>query len=231
MGLFPASRKKTRTVFTFRLLEHFDVSNLEAKVPAYIYYNCLIRLTSNPSLRRRSGHPYVNPVGEIPAGQLGLFCAACPQPDINLLDDWKDDPEKWKYMPTLLADDNFKQHHLAMKHDFDNVALNDGLAYMVAHKRFQAYMSEAPTAKAAIRSHFPPLLLISISNTQTVISVWQSAIYDKRRKLQKRIDESHRDSSVYLPPLGDDSLHPNDRLDDSQWEFEDEDGSVSMPGS
>ncbi|KAK7678352.1 hypothetical protein QCA50_018701 [Cerrena zonata] len=170
MGLFPASRKKTRTAFTFGLLEHFDISNLEGKVSAYTYYNCLIRLTSNvfpktvPNryrelmrasrqwrdlmLRRRAGHPFVIPDAEISPGGLALFCPTCPQPGVNLPENWKDDPKQWKYMPTLLADGNFKQDHLAMKNGFDDVALNDGLAYMVSRKRFDAYITEAPIVKA-----------------------------------------------------------------------------------
>ncbi|KAK7680021.1 hypothetical protein QCA50_016967 [Cerrena zonata] len=166
MGLFPASRQKTRTAFTFRVLEHFDISNLEGKVSATTYYNSIARFTSNLfpknvpnryrelmralrqwrdlTLRRRAGHPYIDQEAAISPGGLALFCATCPQPEVNLPDDWKEDDKTWKYVPTLLADGNFKQDHIAMKNDFDDVALNDGLAYMVARKRFDEYLSEAP---------------------------------------------------------------------------------------
>ena len=43
-------------------------------------------------------------------------------------------------MRTLLGDGNFKQDHLTMKDDFDNVSLSDSLGYMVDKYWFEAYM-------------------------------------------------------------------------------------------
>lgn len=48
-------------------------------------------------------------------------------------------------MRTLVADGNFKQDHIAMKHDSDDVALSDGLGYMVGRKEFDRYMDVATT--------------------------------------------------------------------------------------
>ena len=50
-------------------------------------------------------------------------------------------------MRTILGDGNFKQDHLAMKNDFDDVSLNDGLGYMVARKPFESYINHALTLK------------------------------------------------------------------------------------
>lgn len=116
MGLFPSSMKRTRTVFTFRLLEDFHLSNMEGKVSAFKYYSKLQRLTSNafPSMvtdryrellralrqwrdiraRQRAGVPFEPEDSEIPLGGLGLFCAACPQPDVNLPQDWMADSNR-----------------------------------------------------------------------------------------------------------------------------------------
>lgn len=116
MGLFPSSMKKTRTVFTFRLLEDFHISNMEGKVSAFKYYGKLRRLTSNafPSMvtdryrellralrqwrdirsRQRAGVPFEPEGSEVPLGGLGLFCAACPQPDVNLPKNWETDPNR-----------------------------------------------------------------------------------------------------------------------------------------
>ena len=107
---FPASFDNIKTAFTFRCLDDFRLSNLECKTSAYQYFQRLRRLT-NPAfpnsvpnryaeLRRVSrqwrnlklrkwfgfGHR-----PEVPGpGQMALFCAACPQPDINLPADWKE---------------------------------------------------------------------------------------------------------------------------------------------
>lgn len=44
-GLFPATFKRVRTAFTFRVLDDFRLDNLESKTSAYHYYNKLRRLT------------------------------------------------------------------------------------------------------------------------------------------------------------------------------------------
>ncbi|KAK7681433.1 hypothetical protein QCA50_015525 [Cerrena zonata] len=162
MGLYPASRKQTRTVFTFEALDDYDLENLETKASAAKHYDKLIRLTANafPSMvpkryrellriarewrnlksRQRAGYAY-SPADVIPAGGLALFCPTCPQPGVNLPEDWRDDPDKKKYMRTLLADGNFKQDHLVMKYDEDDVPLSDGHGYMVTKAPFDTYLS------------------------------------------------------------------------------------------
>ena len=47
MGLYHSTTAHTRTAFTFRVLEDFDLSNLEGKVTALKYYDKLKRLTFN----------------------------------------------------------------------------------------------------------------------------------------------------------------------------------------
>lgn len=44
-GLFPATFKRVRTAFTFRVLDDFRLDNLESKTSAYHYYNKLRHLT------------------------------------------------------------------------------------------------------------------------------------------------------------------------------------------
>lgn len=47
-------------------------------------------------------------------------------------------------MRTLVTDGNFKQDHLAMKNDYNDVALSDGLGYMVSRKQFDQYIRAVP---------------------------------------------------------------------------------------
>ena len=59
-------------------------------------------------------------------------------------------------MRTLVADGNFKQDHLKMKNDNDDVPLNDGLRYMVGRKDFKTYMdSVPPSSKSQKVANFP----------------------------------------------------------------------------
>ena len=116
MGLYPSSMERTRTVFTFRVLHHYDLTNLEGKMSAWQYYSCLRRLSSNVfpdtvvdryrelmralrqwrdlTSRRRAGLPMDKEIRLGPGG-LALFCPACPQPGVNLPVNWQDDPEQY----------------------------------------------------------------------------------------------------------------------------------------
>lgn len=34
-------------------------------------------------------------------GEMAFFCAACPQPDVNLPPEWDQDPEKYRYISLM----------------------------------------------------------------------------------------------------------------------------------
>ena len=59
-------------------------------------------------------------------------------------------------MCTLVADGNFKQDHLAMRNDNDDVALSDGLGYMVGRKEFNTYMDSTPPTSQSRTVMFQP---------------------------------------------------------------------------
>lgn len=113
LGLYPASITQPRTVFTFRVLNDYDLLNLETKSTPQRYLAMLQRLTTdifpdtlpdryrellrvirqwrNLNQRKNAGVAYSTP-SNIPPGGLALFCPACPQPGVNLPDGWKNDP-------------------------------------------------------------------------------------------------------------------------------------------
>jgi hypothetical protein len=112
--LLPASFDRIRTLFTAQLLDYFRLSNLEVKASAFQFYHLLQRLT-NPMdpgtvvnlyrefrrmsriwrwMKRLKWAGFCNndkPANEVLPGQLAVFCPACPQPGINIPDNWKDD--------------------------------------------------------------------------------------------------------------------------------------------
>ncbi|KAF8876523.1 hypothetical protein CPB84DRAFT_1635353, partial [Gymnopilus junonius] len=55
--------------------------------------------------------------------KLALFCAACPQPGINLPDNWKEDTNCVLYHWSFIADGNFKANHLAPRNVEDDMHL------------------------------------------------------------------------------------------------------------
>ena len=111
LSLYPCTTERPRTVFTFRLLEDFDLENLETKASAQSFYTKLRRITNNISpqsvpdryrelmrvLRewrnlmslKRMGYGHTAASEMLPpAGGLALFCPACPQPEVNLPTSW-----------------------------------------------------------------------------------------------------------------------------------------------
>lgn len=117
-GLFPTSFNRYRTVFTHAVLDDFRLSNLECKASAYQYFQKLRRQTSPMSpdtvpnlyheLRRVSrlwrwmkklkwaGVAYGSESSlDTKPGELAIFCPACPQPGINLPDNWLADPKRY----------------------------------------------------------------------------------------------------------------------------------------
>lgn len=122
LALYPVTYDRPETVFTFRVLEDFDLENLETKASAQRYYAKLRRLTSNAfpqsvpdryrefmrimrewrnlQQRMRAGVHYTRGPGATPAiapGGLALFCPACPQPGVNLPDDWQQQDDQYVF--------------------------------------------------------------------------------------------------------------------------------------
>jgi hypothetical protein len=115
--LLPASLKRIRTIFTAEVLDHFRLSNLELKASAYQYYHLLRRITRpmGPGevlnlyrefrrmtriwrwMKKLKWAGYAGTskkVAEVGAGELAIFCPACPQAGINIPDNWREDPAR-----------------------------------------------------------------------------------------------------------------------------------------
>lgn len=115
--LLPTSFIRIRTIFSAQLMDYFRLCNLELKASAYQFYQLIRRLTLPlgqseminlyHEFRRMSrlwrwmkklkwagyGHnqdDYLNP----PPGSLSIFCPTCPQPSVNLPQDWKLDKNR-----------------------------------------------------------------------------------------------------------------------------------------
>jgi len=116
-GFVPSSFKRVRTLFTTGVLDFFRYSNLEMKASAYQFFQLLRRVTMPfapaevvnfyHELRRLSrawrwmkklkwaglGHKQAD-VMKPGLGELSVFCPACPQPGINITDNWRCDPRR-----------------------------------------------------------------------------------------------------------------------------------------
>ncbi|KAI0708306.1 hypothetical protein C8Q76DRAFT_770330 [Earliella scabrosa] len=174
MGYYPATARRPRTVFTFRVLDDFLLTNKECKTAAMNYYNKLRRITDdtfphavpdryrdllrvsrqwrNLKARKRFGVGYRN---EQPPGPGGLTtsCPACPRPGINMADGWEQDADRWKHMPTVILDGNFSAQHQHMKNPQDDVRLSDGHGYMVTSAPYREHLRTAVQFKQKLTCH------------------------------------------------------------------------------
>ncbi|KAI5981079.1 hypothetical protein EDD15DRAFT_2197779 [Pisolithus albus] len=153
------------TAFTFSVLDDFLRDNVECGTSGMNYYSKLRRVTSNVfphlvvdryrellrvarqwrllKLLKWSGfQDNMNPSKD---GDLVIFCAACPQPGINVGPTANLD-ESWKYTRAVVMDGNFKAEHMHERRPDDQVWLMDGRGFMVRNPPYQAYLKATPVS-------------------------------------------------------------------------------------
>ncbi|KAH9012749.1 hypothetical protein EDB84DRAFT_1278521 [Lactarius hengduanensis] len=163
-GLFPSTFKRIETAFTFSVLDDFLADNLECKTTAQQYYSKLQSITNRmfphhvPNLykqllrasrqwrdlqnRIQSGLGHQHDRNSANDGSMAIFCPACPQPGINLPDDWKtryhDQPNQ--LIRTFIMDGNFSAEHMRCRTGETDVPLSAGMAFMANPNSFKAHL-------------------------------------------------------------------------------------------
>ncbi|KAH6885024.1 hypothetical protein BKA70DRAFT_1124545, partial [Coprinopsis sp. MPI-PUGE-AT-0042] len=150
MAFYPSTFRDTRTVFTYSLLDNYTLETLECFTSTQHYYSKLHRLTNNDFLMavpdrtrelRRVGRQWRNLMElrshgfghlnrEPSKGQLAHFCAACPQPGVNLPDGWEEDNEQWKYTQSIVGDGNMKCVHRYQRSQTNDIYLKSGEGFL-----------------------------------------------------------------------------------------------------
>ncbi|KIO08023.1 hypothetical protein M404DRAFT_135296, partial [Pisolithus tinctorius Marx 270] len=74
------------------------------------------------------------------AGELVLFCPACPQPGINVPDQ-DIDLSDWQFARNFVMDGNFKAEHMLPKNAAKEVWLMDGNGFMVTSAPYKEYLT------------------------------------------------------------------------------------------
>ncbi|KAG1887203.1 hypothetical protein F4604DRAFT_1917014 [Suillus subluteus] len=130
ISLFPASFTSLKTAFTFAVLDDFLLDNLECGTSAMNYYSKLRRITSSvfPHLVPRidEGGQAVETAEAAQVAWKGM----CPDP-------------AWLYSRSLVMDGNFKAEHMFPANPTNEVALTDGLGFMVGDGRYKLHLAEA----------------------------------------------------------------------------------------
>ncbi|KAF6752303.1 hypothetical protein DFP72DRAFT_850109 [Ephemerocybe angulata] len=89
---------------------------------------------------KRKGFGHVRPGTRPDVGELALYCPICPQPNVNLPENWEDDEDQWKFRRYLVADGNFVLNHSIKKKSQDPIWLTDGASYMVERTAYQEHL-------------------------------------------------------------------------------------------
>ncbi|KAJ3535047.1 hypothetical protein NM688_g7034 [Phlebia brevispora] len=156
LELYPATISMPSTCATFRALDHYHLLTLQSKIPGYDYYLSLEYLSNNAGLgprhnrlksfmrmvrewrhlkmlkRASRGHE-AGGVAGTRTGELCMLCPACPQPGVNLPENWDDIPEDKKYIYNLFIamDANFRLKCRAVSSNERDPALGSGWGYFV----------------------------------------------------------------------------------------------------
>ena len=85
-------------------------------------------------------------------GDLAYFCAGCPQPGINLSEDWKNDPNRWKYHRSYCGDGCFSQVHQEPLTEENDIWLKSGEGFMTEKSRYAEHLASAEERKDVSRA-------------------------------------------------------------------------------
>src|SRR6266542_1407113 len=104
------------------------------------------------------------------AGELGIFCPACPQVGINIPVNWKADQNRWVYRRVVTADGNFKADHVRQKAAADDVWLSDGLGMTTRNFDYNTFLESAwDRSTVSVQVTFVPNDWANSVNTESTL--------------------------------------------------------------
>ncbi|KAJ2928430.1 hypothetical protein H1R20_g8661, partial [Candolleomyces eurysporus] len=142
--LYPASSKDPSTAFTFEALKFFHLIKVQTHLSTENYSTLLRQLTNfifpdeTPDRQRELGRVWQQWNHLINLKRYGFGHTNRDRKP----DNWKDDPDSWKYWRYLVADGNFVLNHLR-SHGLNKdktVFLADGAGYMTQKARYDEYV-------------------------------------------------------------------------------------------
>ncbi|KAF8057043.1 hypothetical protein FPV67DRAFT_1677798 [Lyophyllum atratum] len=86
------------------------------------------------------GHEAKDPNNPAP-GELAIFCPTCPQPGVNLPEDWNQDPNREVFIRNMTIDGNFKADHVRQPNPGSDVWLSEGGGMMAKRTDIAEFMS------------------------------------------------------------------------------------------
>ena len=100
------------------------------------------------NLKQRKQSSYIYTGGEPSGpGSLALFCAACPQPGINIPHNWRSDAEPVVYTRSFVMDGNFSAVHQERTNVVLEKCLTDRDLCLVSNTKYLPYLESAKEYK------------------------------------------------------------------------------------
>ncbi|KAJ3764993.1 hypothetical protein FB446DRAFT_834750 [Lentinula raphanica] len=172
IDIFPATIAQPQTAFTFSLLRHWTIFNLQSKVTAHHYVAALRRQTDNvftgnvPDIssqfrfitriwplflaEKRSGYFYDRGMKDAfplrPVDDLRTGCFICPEDGVNMEPKWEQTPGNLRHIHSQrwVVDGNMKNGNFDKRNNLDDGSLFAGRAYMPSEQDFDHYQRTVP---------------------------------------------------------------------------------------
>ncbi|KAF6764374.1 hypothetical protein DFP72DRAFT_986402 [Ephemerocybe angulata] len=172
-GFYPSTEDDVRSTFTCQLLDYYLTETLECHTSTHHFFTKLRRLT-NPTfpqstvdryrelmrvgrqwrfLQELAMFGFANSHKYPGEGELALFCAACPQPGINLPKNWQDDLRKWLYTRGFVIDGNFVCIHRMLREGTLDMWLKSGEGYTTAPTPYKKHIDSTVEKKEASKCY------------------------------------------------------------------------------
>jgi hypothetical protein len=98
-------------------------------------------------MKERKWFGFGNRTAQPEAAALALFCPACPQPGVNLPENWKEDERRWLYWRGYVADGNFVAVHQMQARSTDDVWIKNGESFMTERHRYEQHIVQTVEGK------------------------------------------------------------------------------------
>ncbi|KAJ3833633.1 hypothetical protein F5878DRAFT_665489 [Lentinula raphanica] len=165
---FPATHIDPQTAATYQVMNMFHILTLQGKVTTYDFYAGLEKMTDNAALvslpdRYRSfsrmmkewrhlkmakrsgrGNDAERSLAETKNGEMGIKCPACPRPDVNLPENWREAPHKKRYLYWIFfaIDACFRLKRRLVSSEARDPDLDVGGSYFTEDAVFRDYLRE-----------------------------------------------------------------------------------------
>ncbi|KAF9504109.1 hypothetical protein BS47DRAFT_1401750 [Hydnum rufescens UP504] len=167
---FPSTVLQPKSCATFKVLHQYHLLSLSSKISIHHFYDMLERLTNNTGLvpvpnkyksfcrmvrewrhlkmLKQAGRGN-DPSGMLgtASGELAVICPACPEPGVNLPEEWMNTPEEERFLYDGIYAINANFHLKNRVRSSVDPGLGTGWAYFVDDQAYSMYLLKHTSQK------------------------------------------------------------------------------------